>query len=97
MIRSSGAMIAAPIFALAIGCAAAQAAPPEEKTPPDAMAPKTDLQSKKGDLSNKLDKDNGVVRPQGAVDPGMEKKPPSSAGDTPVIKPPTDDSNVQPK
>jgi hypothetical protein len=94
--RSPGAMIAASILAFAIGGAAAQAAAPEEKAP-NAAAPKTDLQSKKGDLSNKLDKDNGVVRPQGGVDPGMEKKPPPSMGDTPVIKPPTDDSDVQPK
>jgi hypothetical protein len=94
--KSPGAMIAAPILALVIGSAAAQAAAPEEKAP-NAAAPKTDLQSKKGDLSNKLDKVNGVVRPQGSVDPSMEKTPPPSVGDTPVIKPPTDDSTVQPK
>ena len=94
--RRLGAMIAASIFALAIGGAAAQAVALEQKTP-NADAPKTDLQSKKGDLSNKLDKDNGVVRPQGSVDPGMEKTPPRTTGDTPVIKPPTDDSSVQPK
>ena len=94
--RSPGAMIAAPILALAIGGASAQAVAPQEQAP-NAAAPKTDLQSKKGDLSNKLDKDNGVVRPQGSVDPGMEKKPPPSMGDTPMIKPPTDDSDAQPK
>jgi hypothetical protein len=94
--RSPGAVVAASILALAIGNAAANAAAPEEKTPP-AAAPKTDLQNKKGDLSNKLDRDNGVVHPQGSVDPGMEKTPPATMGDTPVIKPPTDGSGVKPK
>jgi hypothetical protein len=96
--RRPGAVIAATILALAVaGAGSARATPPGEKTPAGAAAPKTDLDNKKGDLSNKLDENNGVVHPQGSVDPGMEKKPPPTAGDTPVIKPPTDDSNVQPK
>jgi len=49
-----------------------------------------------GDLSDKLGAANGVIHPNGNVDPGIEKPAPAT-GSMPIVRPPSADSNVQPK
>jgi len=42
-----------------------------------------------GSLSEKLDDCSGVLRPSVGMDPGIQKPPPDSSSDMPIIKPDT--------
>ena len=87
-----GALLAAIVLSAPTLCeaAASDLAPdgPTRRTVPESTEPGKSGSSS-GPLSDKLDSTGGVIHPPAAVDPGINRSPPSAGpGSMPVIPPP---------